>query len=194
MGNTIETMATLATATAQLQRFAYRAGFCFRETGQALDAFGLRVTGSNVADYEFCRQRQMSNLYDRKPTTDETSFVHKTADIVGDVSIGAGASVWPGCVIRGDAAGVTVGANSNVQDDTVINTWGSAVGAGVSVGENVTIGHGTVIAGGCSVGDDSFIGMYSILGADVVILHPPIPATTVSMGEQSVILFAGAGV
>merc|ERR1712086_286070 len=108
MGITIETMA-LATATAQLQRFAYRAGFCFRETGQALDAFGLRVTGSNVADYEFCRQRQMSNLYDRKPTTDETSFVHKTADIVGDVSIGAGASVWPGCVIRGDAAGVTVG-------------------------------------------------------------------------------------
>ena len=55
-------------------------------------------------------------------------------------------------------------------------------------------GHGTVIAGGCSVGDDSFIGMYSILGADVVILHPPIPATTFSMGEQSVILFAGAGV
>jgi len=104
MGNTtIETMA-LATATAQLQRFAYRAGFCFRETGQALDAFGLRVTGSNVADYEFCRQRQMSNLYDRKPTTDETSFVHKTADIVGDVSIGAGASVWPGCVIRGAIA------------------------------------------------------------------------------------------
>ena len=42
-------------------------------------------------------------------------------------------------------------------------------------------GHGTVIAGGCSVGDDSFVGMYSILGADVVILHPPIPATTVGL-------------
>ena len=46
----------------------------------------------------------MSNLYDRKPTTDETSFVDNTADIVGDVSIGAGASVWPGCVIRGAIA------------------------------------------------------------------------------------------
>jgi len=94
-------------------------------------------------------------------------------------------------VCPGDAAGVTVGANSNVQDDTVINTWGSAVGAGVSVGENVTIGHGTVIAGGCSVGNDSFIGMYSILGADVVLESNAMTAagavvaagTTVPAGE-----------
>jgi len=126
---------------ATMQRFCYRAGFVFRETGLALDTFGLKVAGSELGQFEFCRQRNLSNLYDRAPVTDATSFVDSSADVVGDVAIGAGASVWPGCVIRGDAASVTVGANTNVQDDTVINTWGSPTGAGVAIGENVTIGE-----------------------------------------------------
>eukprot|EP00658_Telonema_sp_P-2_P010998 TRINITY_DN14183_c0_g1_i5.p1 TRINITY_DN14183_c0_g1~~TRINITY_DN14183_c0_g1_i5.p1 ORF type:complete len:185 (-),score=43.62 TRINITY_DN14183_c0_g1_i5:148-702(-) len=154
---------------ASIKRITHLVGYSFRETAVALDAFGLRMAGNNVADFNFCRQRNMMPLYDKKPEAAASVFVDSSADVIGDVTLAQGASVWPGVVIRGDAAAVSIGENSNVQDDTVINSWGSKNESPVTVGNNVTIGHGAIIGGGCSIADEAFIGMNSVIGSDVVI-------------------------
>merc|ERR1712199_5562 len=158
----------MAQVSRALQRLGHTFGYAFRETAVALDAFGVRVGGSNTSSYKFCRQRNLMALYDKKPEADSSVFVDNSADVIGDVTLAKGSSVWPGCVIRGDAAPVSVGENSNVQDDTVINTWGSDSGNGVTIGDNVTIGHGAIIGGGSSIADEAFIGMNSVIGSDVV--------------------------
>ena len=93
------------------------------------------------------------------PRIDPTAFVAPTAVITGDVTIGAEASVWYGVVIRGDAAPVTIGARSNVQDNSVIHCDEDAP---TCIGQDVTIGHAAIIHG-TTVGDGSLIGMGAIL-------------------------------
>src|SRR5829696_2166112 len=94
-----------------------------------------------------------------------TAFVHPAALVYGDVTLGARASVWPTAVLRGDTAPIVVGAESNVQDGTVIH-----VDAGVpaTVGARVGIGHRAIVHG-ASVEDDCLIGMGSILLNRVVV-------------------------
>ncbi len=53
----------------------------------------------------------------REPRVDEEAFVAPTATVIGDVSLGAGASVWYGAVLRGDVERIAVGASSNIQDN-----------------------------------------------------------------------------
>ena len=86
---------------------------------------------------------------------DKTVFVAKGAKIIGDVTIGEGSSIWFNAVVRGDEYPVTIGKNSNVQDNAVIH-----VGEGFSctVGDEVSIGHGAIVHG-CEVGDGTLIGM-----------------------------------
>jgi len=78
---------------------------------------------------------------------------------MGDVALGESSSVWYHAVIRGDMAPIVIGANSNIQDGTVVH-----VDAGVpcTVGERVGVGH-RVILHGCTVGDDCLIAMGSVL-------------------------------
>jgi carbonic anhydrase/acetyltransferase-like protein (isoleucine patch superfamily) len=88
-----------------------------------------------------------------------SAFVHPLAVVIGDVTLGARASVWPTAVIRADSAPVTVGHESNVQDGVVIHV---DPGVPVSVGRRVTIGHRAVVHG-ATVEDDCLIGMGAIL-------------------------------
>ena len=94
-----------------------------------------------------------------------TAFVHPAALVYGDVTLGARASVWPTAVLRGDTAPIVVGAESNVQDGTVIH-----VDAGVpaTVGARVGIGHRAIVHG-ATVEDDCLIGMGAILLNGVVV-------------------------
>ena len=85
-----------------------------------------------------------------KPKVHDSVFVAEGAHIYGDVEIGEGSSVWFNAVIRGDEGKVTIGSNTNIQDNTVLH---SDDGAEVEIGDNVTIGHGAVIRGG-SIGDN----------------------------------------
>lgn len=89
----------------------------------------------------------------------ESAWVAPNATVVGDVSIGAGASIWYGAVIRGDMAPITIGNDTNVQDNAVIH-----VGPGhpVELGSGVTIGHAAIVHG-CTVGDNSLVGMGAIV-------------------------------
>ena len=98
-------------------------------------------------------------LGDRAPRIDPTAFVAPGAVVAGDVEIGAGASVWPGCVLRGDYGRIVIGRGSNVQDGTVIHATGRLE---TVVGEDVVIGHGARLEG-CVVEDAALIGMGSVV-------------------------------
>src|SRR5918997_2303329 len=78
---------------------------------------------------------------------------------MGDVTIGEDASVWYHAVLRGDMAPIVIGAQSNIQDGTVVHV---DEGVPCTIGRRVGVGH-RVILHGCTVGDDCLIGMGSVL-------------------------------
>src|SRR5262245_58731531 len=90
---------------------------------------------------------------------DREAWVAPTATLTGQVSLGPLASVWFGCVLRGDLAPIAIGEETNVQDLTVVHV---DRGYPVSVGNRVTIGHRAVIHG-CAIDDDAVIGMGAVL-------------------------------
>ena len=86
-------------------------------------------------------------------------WIAGSAEVMGNVVLRENASVWYGCVLRGDNDPITIGENTNIQDLTVIHT---DIGAPVTIGANVTVGH-RVILHGCEIGDDTLIGMGSTI-------------------------------
>jgi gamma-carbonic anhydrase len=88
------------------------------------------------------------------------AFIAENAVIVGDVAIGAGASVWYGAVLRGDVGWIRIGARSNVQDLVCIHMTGGLSNS--DIGEDVTIGHGAILHGG-RIGRGALIGMGSVV-------------------------------
>lgn len=93
------------------------------------------------------------------PRVHATAFVHPRALVCGDVTLGPRVSVWPFAVIRGDTAAVTVGADSNVQDGTVIHVDHDVP---CTIGARVGIGHRAIVHG-ATVADDCLIGMGAVL-------------------------------
>jgi carbonic anhydrase/acetyltransferase-like protein (isoleucine patch superfamily) len=100
------------------------------------------------------------------PRIAEDAFLAPGVVVVGDVVIGALASVWYGCVLRGDVGYIRIGARSNVQDLSCIHMTTEL--SKTVIGEDVTIGHG-VIVHGATVGDGALIGMGAILMDNAVI-------------------------
>jgi carbonic anhydrase/acetyltransferase-like protein (isoleucine patch superfamily) len=90
---------------------------------------------------------------------DPTAFVAPGAVVVGDVTLGARASVWFNAVVRGDSAPVTIGDDSNLQDLCVVH---EDEGLPAVIGARVTIGHRAIVHG-CVIEDECLIGMGSIL-------------------------------
>ena len=95
----------------------------------------------------------------KKPVIHPSAFVADNATVQGDVILKAGSTVWYGAVLRGDDGTLTLGENSNVQDNAVLHC---DVGGAVKLGRNVTVGHCALVHG-CTVGDDSLIGMHATL-------------------------------
>ncbi len=98
-------------------------------------------------------------LNDIKPKVSENAFVAENAVIIGDVELAENVSIWFGAVLRGDIEKITIGKNSNVQDNSTIHT---DYGIPCVVGENVTVGH-NVILHSCSIGDNVIVGMGSTI-------------------------------
>jgi len=93
------------------------------------------------------------------PVIHPTAFIAPGADVLGDVRVGADASVWYRSVLRGDIAAITVGERTNIQDLTMVHVdegFPCAIGAGVGVGHRC-------ILHGCTIEDDCLIGMGSVL-------------------------------
>lgn len=116
---------------------------------------------------------------------DETAYVAPNATILGQVRIGADASVWFGCVLRGEIEPITIGAQTNVQDLTVIHTDAGLpcyVGSGVTVGhravlhsavveDGALIGIGAILLNGATVGEEALVGAGAVVTEGQVI--PP---------------------
>lgn len=100
------------------------------------------------------------------PRVDPSAFVAKTASIIGDVIVGAGASIWFGAVIRGDVMPIRIGARSSIQDNAVVHATGGW--CETQVGEDCTVGH-SVVLHGCTIRDRVLVGMGSIVldGAEI---------------------------
>jgi carbonic anhydrase/acetyltransferase-like protein (isoleucine patch superfamily) len=98
-------------------------------------------------------------LNHRRPRIDPTVVVDDSATIIGDVIIGAGSSIWPNAVLRGDSGVIRIGRNVNIQDNVVIH---AETGKAVVVGDNVSVGHGAILHG-CKIGNNVVIGMGSVV-------------------------------
>jgi carbonic anhydrase/acetyltransferase-like protein (isoleucine patch superfamily) len=85
----------------------------------------------------------------------DVGWIAPTAVLVGDVVVGPEAGIWFGVVARGDIETITIGARSNVQENTVLHT---DKGYPLTIGENCTIGHAAIVHG-CTIGDNTLIGM-----------------------------------
>lgn len=124
------------------------------------------------------------------PQIDTSCFVHKAAHIIGQVTLGANVSVFPGAVLRGDIAAITIGENSNIQDNACLHV---NYGQPCQIGNGVSIGHGAVIHGS-KIGDNVIVGMNAvvmeteigpncIIGAGAVVpAGKSIPAGSLVMG------------
>lgn len=96
---------------------------------------------------------------------DSSAFIHPLAVVIGDVTLGARTSVWPTAVIRADSASITVGADCNIQDGSVLHV---DVGFPIVIASRVSIGHRAVLHG-ATVEDDCLIAMGAILLNGVVV-------------------------
>ena len=93
------------------------------------------------------------------PTIDPSAWVAEGAQVMGNVTMKANASVWFGAVVRGDTSTIHMGENSNIQDASVLH---ADVGMPLHIGNNVTVGH-QVMLHGCTVGDGSLIGIGAVV-------------------------------
>lgn len=98
-------------------------------------------------------------LGDATPVIPESAYVAAEATVVGRVTLGERASLWPGVVIRGDDDTITIGDDANVQDGTVLH---ADVGCPLLIGNGVTVGHQAMLHG-CTIGENSLIGMQAIV-------------------------------
>jgi len=89
----------------------------------------------------------------------EGHFIAPSADVIGNVTLREGVSIWFNVVIRADKDSITIGAGSNIQDGSVLHV---DPGYPLTVGAGVTVGH-KVMLHGCTVGDNSLVGINSVV-------------------------------
>ncbi|WP_214471888.1 gamma carbonic anhydrase family protein [Mesorhizobium sp. dw_380] len=89
----------------------------------------------------------------------ESNWIAPDATLIGDIRVGRNAGFWFGVVIRGDNEPIVIGADTNVQEHTVMHT---DPGFPLTIGEGCTIGHRAMLHG-CTIGDNSLIGMGAIV-------------------------------
>lgn len=127
----------------------------------------------------------------REPVIPDSAFVHPDATVIGAVTLGERASVWPGAVLRADFGEIVVGDRTSVQDGTVVHCIEQQP---TRIGDDCVVGHNAHLEG-CTVGDHCLVGSGSILlnyatvgdgsviGAGAVVTeHADIPASSLAVG------------
>jgi carbonic anhydrase/acetyltransferase-like protein (isoleucine patch superfamily) len=100
-------------------------------------------------------------LGDKQPVIDPSAYIHPDAVVIGDVTVGPESSIWPGTVLRGDRGRIHIGAQTSVQDGSVVHCTSQH---DTFIGDRCVIGHNAHLEG-CTVFDDSLI------GSGAVVLH-----------------------
>jgi carbonic anhydrase/acetyltransferase-like protein (isoleucine patch superfamily) len=102
----------------------------------------------------------------KTPRVDPAAFIAPGAQLIGDIEIGAEASIWYNCVLRGDVNRIRVGARTNIQDGSVVHVDSPKAGAPggnpTLIGEEVLIGHLAMVHG-CTLHDRAFVGLGAIV-------------------------------
>ncbi len=111
------------------------------------------------------------------PRIDADAYVHPDAVVIGDVTIGAESSVWPGAVLRGDYGTITVGARTSIQDGTVVH---AGPGFPTAIGDGCVVGHLTHLEG-CTIEDEA------LAGSGSVVLHWAVIGTGATVGANAVV-------
>lgn len=130
-------------------------------------------------------------LGDRVPTIHPDAFVHPEAVVIGSVFLGAGASVWPTAVLRGDTGEIRIGDRTNIQDGSIVHTTDvqfTILGDDCTVGHNVhieasVIGNGCLISSGSVVLNGSRVDDGAVVAAGAVVspkMH--VPARRMALG------------
>lgn len=135
----------------------------------------------------------------KKPRIHKTAFVHPTATVIGDVTIGAHSSVWPGAVVRGDFESIRINRYTCIQDNAVVHSGDRYGEKGarylpVEIGSYVVVGHNAMLHG-CTIEDNCIVGGGSIVfngarvrkgslvGLGAVVLHDmEVPPQTIVVG------------
>ena len=94
-----------------------------------------------------------------KPKINSQAYISKQSLVIGKVTIAKDASIWPGCVLRGDVDEILIGEATNLQDGVLVHT---NFAMPVVIGRKVTIGHGAILHG-CKIGTNCLIGMGAII-------------------------------
>lgn len=116
-------------------------------------------------------------LGDVAPLIAPDAFVHPDAVVIGDVTIGSDASVWPGAVLRGDFGTITIGSRTSVQDGTVVH---AGPGFPTAIGADCVVGHLAHLEG-CTVEDEALVGSGSI------VLHFAVIESGATVGANAVV-------
>jgi len=116
-------------------------------------------------------------LGDLVPSIDDSAFVHPDAVVIGAVTVGPEATVWPSAVLRGDYGDIAIGARSSVQDGTVIH---AGPGFPTRVGTGCVIGHLAHLEG-CILEDECLV------GSGAVVLHYAVIGTGATVGAGAVV-------
>jgi len=131
------------------------------------------------------------------PAYDDSNFIAPSADVIGDVTLGQGASVWFNATVRGDVNWIRIGAASNIQDNCVVHVTHRT--APTTIGEGVTVGHGAIVHG-CTVRDNVLVGMGAILldhcdvGRDTIVGAKALVTQGMKIPPRSLVLGAPARV
>jgi carbonic anhydrase/acetyltransferase-like protein (isoleucine patch superfamily) len=135
-------------------------------------------------------------LGDKVPTIHPEAFVHPDAVIIGDVTVGALSSIWPGAVLRGDEGHIRIGERTSIQDNSVLHTtpeWPTVVGDECIIGHLVHL-EGCHIHGRCLIGNGSIVlhrvqvHPGAIVAANAVVLNDTVvPAGALALGSPATI-------
>lgn len=108
---------------------------------------------------DYTTDMPLYELDGRRPTVHPDAYVAPTAVLIGDVRVGAGASIWFGAVLRGDESYISVGEGSNIQDGSIVHCSNDLP---TIIGRNSSLGHLACIEG-CTVEDGSLVGTGAIM-------------------------------
>ncbi len=106
----------------------------------------------------------------KRPVFNHTNFLAPSADLIGDVTLGEWSSVWFNTTIRGDVNFISIGSESNIQDNTCIHVMNRT--GPTRIGNQVTIGHNCMIHG-CTINDRVLVGIGTVV-LDKAIIHPDV--------------------
>lgn len=104
-------------------------------------------------------------LGDRTPEIDPSAFVHPEAVLIGRVIVGPESSIWPTAVLRGDHGAIRVGAQTSIQDGTIVHCTSTL---DTVIGDRCTVGHNVHLEG-CTIEDDCLIGSGSVVLHEAVV-------------------------